>query len=266
MKFIKELLLVKEAEVADAEDDEPKKVKPTKTRQKSNLDDINLDGPSDANLPANAPKDTPPSDKPAPKQRVASRADTVQRSRSVPLDAEALRHLQNLHNNMPDDEENTDADVGRPDEIEPPPPETLPKVISDQMAAAGFLEPDWHLVANLPGNMSRQIMQLGKALFATFTTTPTDKITMIASLGGMGPNTPREINAVAAYCKSQGVDLGPGEIDFSNIMPGYAADVHNYEAGGVHFMLVKDFMGQYIYSWPAASSKLKSKPAQKKLK
>lgn len=266
MKFIKELLHVMEAEVADFEDDEEPKKKPTKTKQKSNLDDLNLNGPSDANLPANAPKDAPLSDKPAPKQRIASRADTVQRTRSVQLDPEALRHLQNLHDNMPDDGEEADAEMGRPEEVEPPPPETLPALIQTQMAAAGFLEPDWHLVSNLPGNMSRQIMQLGKALFATFTTTPTDKITMIASLGGMGPNTPREINAVAAYCKSQGVDLGPGEIDFSQIMPGYAADVHNYEAGGVHFMLVKDFMGQYIYSWPANTSKLKSKPAQKKLK
>lgn len=264
MQFIKELLQVMEAEVADAEDDEPKK-KPTKTKQKSNLDDLNLNGPSDDNLPANAPKDTPPSDKPAPKQRIASRADTVQRSRSVPLDDEALRHLQNLHDNMPDDEEEAGADTVGAEPVEPPPPEDLPAVIQHQMAAAGYLEPDWHLVANLPGNMSSAIRRLGKSLFAQFTTTPTDKITMIASLGGMGPNTPREINAVAAYCKTHGVDLGPGNVDFDQIMPGYAADVHNFEAGGVHFMLVKDFMGQYIYSWPANTSKLPSKQ-QKKLK
>jgi len=263
MKFIKELLQVTEAEVADAEDDEQPKKKPTKTKQKSNLDDLNLSGPSDANLPANAPKDTPPSS--APKQNTASRAETLRRTPPTPLGPDAMRHLRDLHANMPADGEEEDVDMGA-EPTEPPPPDTLPAVIQTHMAAAGYLDPQFHLVANLPGNMSSAIRRLGKALFAQFTSTPTDKISMVASLGGMGPNTPREVNAVAAYCKSHGVDLGPGEVDFDQIMPGYKAEIHNFEAHGVHYMMVKDFMGHYIYSWPANTSTLKSKPEQKKLK
>jgi hypothetical protein len=116
------------------------------------------------------------------------------------------------------------------------------------------MTPTFHQVANLPGNMSRGIRQMGKQLFRIFTTTPTDDIYMIGNLGGMGPNTAREVNAVAGYLRNNGVDLGIGDIDFNDIIPGYRADIYQYSANGVRWLLVKDEFGQYIYTWPENTS------------
>jgi hypothetical protein len=157
-----------------------------------------------------------------------------------------------------------DPDV-RDGEVDVPrPPETLPKVISHALKAAGFVDPNFHLVSNLPGNMSMAIRQLGKALFSTLTTTPTNKISMVGNLMGQGPNSDREIQAIAKYVKEFGEDLGPGDIDFSGIMPGYTADIHNFRADGIHYLLVRDMMGQYVYCWPADTSLTHQMPARVK--
>ena len=39
-------------------------------------------------------------------------------------------------------------------------------------------------------------------------------------------------------------------MNFEKTMPGYEAEVIIYDAEGSTFMLVKDAMGDYIYSWP----------------
>lgn len=189
------------------------------------------------------------------KLRLAAKAETERAARGVNLDAKSMKHLDDLHKNMP---------AGDDDETEPKPPSDelvvrkasdVPKVISSAMVAAGFVDPDFHLVSNLPGNMSRAIKQLGKALFGAFTKTPTESISMIGNLSGMGPNSPKEVNSVASYLKKHGEDLGPGDIDFEPVMPGYKAKIHNFTADGMHFMMVKDHMGDYIYAWPSADTK-----------
>ena len=96
--------------------------------------------------------------------------------------------------------------------------DNLPAVANQSLMASGVQRPKWHKVANLPGNMNRGIRTLGKRLFYSFTNTPTDEITMIGNLGGMGPNTPLEINSVAGWLRNHGKDLGGvGNIDFNNI-------------------------------------------------
>ena len=130
----------------------------------------------------------------------------------------------------------------------------LPAVAGQALQAAGVQNPEFHQVANLPGNMADQIRQLGKSLFGSLTMTPTKRIHVIANLGGQGPNTTQEVNAVAGFLKEHGDDRGPGDIDFDNVMPGYKADTHMFTAAGIRWMLVKDFAGQYIYCWPEADS------------
>ena len=144
------------------------------------------------------------------------------------------------------------------------PPETLPSVevntanlptvAGQALQAAGVQNPEFHQVANLPGNMADQIRQLGKSLFGSLTMTPTKRIHMIANLGGKGPNTSQEVNAVAGFLKDHGDDRGPGDIDFEQVMPGYKAQTHMYTAAGIRWMLVKDFAGEYIYCWPEEDS------------
>lgn len=132
--------------------------------------------------------------------------------------------------------------------------QNLPAVAGQAMQAAGLSNPEFHQVANLPGNMADQIRQLGKSLFGSLTMTPTKRIYVVANLGGQGPNTSQEVNAVANFLQKNGTDRGPGNIDFEQIMPGYKAQTHMFSAAGIRWMLVKDFAGQYIYCWPEDDS------------
>jgi hypothetical protein len=130
----------------------------------------------------------------------------------------------------------------------------LPAVAGQALQAGGVQEPDFHKVANLPGNMSRGIRTLGRHLFRGLTRTPTDDIWMIANLGGQGPNTRQEVNAVANWVRNHGDDLGDGNIDFDATIPGYNADIRQYSAAGIRWLLVNDEFGNYIYSWPEQDS------------
>ena len=150
------------------------------------------------------------------------------------------------------------------DGVEPKPPETLPTVVVKTttlattaeyaLRKAGYLVPDFHQVAALPGNIKDQIRQLGRSVFKTMTVTPTNKIFVVANLGGMGPNTDREVQSVADWVRQHGQDYGDGSINFDRSIPGYEAETHMYTAAGITWLLVKDFAGQYIYAWPEKES------------
>lgn len=194
-------------------------------------------------------------DKPRVDIRKASQQRTLDKTAGIgsPEMGDMLSRLRNI-------EVSPDLD-GYPD---PEPPENLPSVdvntknlpavAGQAIQAAGMQNPEFHQVANLPGNMSDQIRQLGKSLFGSLTMTPTKRIYVVANLGGQGPNTNQEVQAVAGFLKKEGKDLGPGNVDFDNVMPGYKADTHMFSAAGIRWMLVKDFAGQYIYCWPESDS------------
>lgn len=194
-------------------------------------------------------------DKPKVTIKKASQADTLSKTAGIGSDdmADMLSRMRNIE---------IDRDLEA--YPEPEPPETLPSVevntanlpavAGQALQAAGVQNPEFHQVANLPGNMSDQIRQLGKSLFGSLTMTPTKRIHVVANLGGQGPNTTQEVNAVAGFLKEHGKDLGPGDVDFNNVMPGYKADTHMFSAAGIRWMLVKDFAGQYIYCWPEEDS------------
>jgi hypothetical protein len=238
--------------------------KKTQTKQKdadwSAFDNL-FGQPNDANLPSaprpepEAPRDNPRDEPEAPQQRRASQADTHRATRNIaPSD-----DMRNMLNRMRDIETDPD-DPGYPE------PEqdnavahrvdnqNLPAVAGQNLAAAGIQNPDFHQVANLPGNMSRAIRTLGKALFRSFTRTPTEQVYMIGNLGGQGPNTNQEVNAVAGWLRDNGEDIGIGNIDFDTTIPGYQADIRQYSAGGIRWLVVMDEFGKYIYSWPESDS------------
>jgi len=148
--------------------------------------------------------------------------------------------------------------------VEPKPPEMVPVVVVKTttlattaeyaLRKAGYLVPNFHQVAALPGNIKDQIRQLGRSVFKTMTITPTNKIFVVANLGGQGPNTDREVQSVADWVKQHGQDYGDGSINFDRSIPGYEAETHMYTAAGITWLLVKDFAGQYIYAWPEKES------------
>ena len=214
--------------------------------------------PNDSNLPAGAPEPEQPRDEPhgdAPQQRRASQADTQRAAGRI----EPNQRMRDLLGRMRDIEADPD-DPGypRPENNQLPQVEVntrnLPAVAGTNLAAAGIQNPQFHKVANLPGNMSRAIRTLGRHLFRSFTRTDTDDIWMIGNLNGQGPNSRQEVNAVAAWVRDNGQDIGAGDIDFDTTIPGYQADIQQYSAGGIRWLLVRDEFGDYIYSWPENDS------------
>ncbi len=135
-------------------------------------------------------------------------------------------------------------------------PDNLPAIISREIAMTDphAINPTWHKVANLPGNMSKAILTLGKALFKAFTRTPTEDIVMIGNVGGQGPNSTREVKGVAAWVRKHGRKVDTSTIDFERTIPGYTAEVQDFVVSGVRFKLVIDSYGVYIYSWPESDS------------
>ena len=157
-----------------------------------------------------------------------------------------------------------DAEPDDPGYPEPEPPEDLPStrvntenlpaVAGARLQAAGVQEPDFHKVSNLPGNMNRAIRTLGRALFRSLTRTPTDDVHMVGNLNGQGPNTRQEVNAVAGWVRDTGERVTDGDIDFDTTIPGYQADIQQWTAAGIRWLLVRDEFGDYVYSWPEADS------------
>jgi hypothetical protein len=203
----------------------------------------NYDQPSKPNEPAQ--------NEPLPNINRASAADTRRAASIEPTD-----QMRDMLGRMRDIEIDPDLpDYPEQDlSLVPVTTETLPAVAGQALVDAGKLHPTFHQVANLPGNMQREIRQLGRSLFGSMTRTPTSEIYMVGDVGGQGPNTSREVNAVAGFLKTNGEKIGPGNIDFSGIMPGYTADTFLFRAAGIRWLLVKDFAGEYIYCWPESDS------------
>lgn len=230
----------------------------TKTKNRVNINP-NLDAPVDQPVANRTPdaEPPPPGDAPAPTLNKASRASTQQATRGL-----ATPGMADLLSRMRDIEPEADDDWAGFDDPEEPVTdlttevntENLPAHATQALAAAGVARPEFHKVSNLPGNMSRAIRALGKQLFRSMTTTATDDIWMIANLNGQGPNSNLEVNSVAGWVRNNGRDLGPGNIDFDTSIPGYNAQIRQYSAGGIRWLLVQDEFGNYIYSWPENTS------------
>jgi len=226
----------------------------TKTKSKVNLGP-DLDAPTDSPL-ANRPTPDAPRATQAPERKKASAADTARATAGIhnPAMAQRLAGMRNIEPEVDDDDwgfAEPDTDTALDTEVRTA---NLPAIAGANMQAAGVQSPDFHKVSNLPGNMSRAIRSLGKQLFRSMTRTPTDDIYVVANLGGQGPNSTQEVNAVAGWVRKNGDALGPGNIDFDTTIPGYNADIHQYSAGGIRWLLVQDEFGNYIYSWPESDS------------
>jgi hypothetical protein len=236
----------------------------TKTKTKDSdvdwagLDDL-LKPKADQPLAKKEPEDSkeePKADSDQDRRKKASQSDT-QRAASGIAPTDRMRDLLNRMNDI-------DADPNDPGYPDPEPPEDLPStrvntanlpaIAGARLQAAGVQEPDFHKVANLPGNMSRAIRTLGRALFRSLTRTPTDDVWMVGNLNGQGPNSRAEVNAVAGWVRDNGERVTDGEIDFDTTIPGYQADIQQWSAAGIRWLLVRDEFGDYVYSWPESDS------------
>lgn len=128
---------------------------------------------------------------------------------------------------------------------------TLPAIINKQLRTVQNVEPQWHMIKHLPGYLKSGIRALGRQVFSIFTTTPIEEIQMIACFNGSNkPNELREINAVAGFMQLHGQHDPIMEMDFCKSIEGYKAEAKVYHYQQYTFVLVEDFAGKYIYSWP----------------
>jgi len=232
--------------------------KPTDVKDKTGIDWDNIfDEPAGGELSTDTKSSSlKPSAGAAevPHMKIGSAADTAKATAKMsPTDA--MRDMMSRIN-VPVDDTGVDEPTDNLPSTQRITPEHLPAVISREIAMTDphAVNPTWHTVANLPGNMSRAILTLGKALFRAFTRTPTEDIVMIGNVGGQGPNTTREVRSVANWVVEHGRPVDTASIDFGATIPGYRADVKHYVVGGIRFKIVKDQFGDYIYCWPEADS------------
>lgn len=211
--------------------------------------------------PATVEPEQPKSEPETPNLKKASQADTLRATAGITPN-ERMRDLLSRMRDIdvdptdagyPDPEPTTDLTV-RVDT------ENLPVAAKKALSAAGRVTPTFHKVANLPGNMSRGIRTMGKQLFRMFTRTPTEDVYMIGNVMNSGPNSSREMNAVAGYLRDKGQNLGVGDLEFDQVIPGYNAEVNQFRANGIRWLVVRDEFGEYIYAWPEQESMMFNNP------
>lgn len=211
----------------------------------------------------NKPKDKDREDRDTPRLSTASDRTTRERLKGVKIDP----------SNIPDadfskvdisGEEDLDQDNHTPnvagvgERPKPTTPENLPAIISTAMTVSGKnvarVNVEWHMVKNLPGYIQKPIRAIGRQVFGEFTKTPLDKIQVIASLGG-GPNSDVEVNSVAKFVTTRGKKRKDLEISFNEVFKDYGAEAKIYDCEGYTFFVMRDFAGNYIYSWPSKDTK-----------
>lgn len=204
------------------------------------------------------------------KQEIASGTKTrekISKMKSLSPDQlhKAATHLADLMlSDLTDEVSDEDAagmagvEYGQPEV--PRTPENLPAVINKQLSTKRGVEVEWSMVKHLPGYLQQPIRSLGRHVFKAFTSTPIEKIQVLAHLNDAGgPNDEVELKAVASFLKRHGIKDTRATLNFEKIMPGYDAEVAVYHAEGYTFMVVEDFAGHYIYAWPSKTSKMEHK-------
>lgn len=213
------------------------------------------------------------------KRKIASMVDTRAKMKDIEMPPEAAEKFAAI-NDIDAEDEITDEEAARragfdPDagyhEPEPVKPSTvmvtvnsIPAVVSKAIGNSSHIEPEYHMVKNLPGYLKNPIRALGRQVFSVFTDTPIEDIQVLANLSGKGPNSKEELNAVAGYLVSNGKDDPNAVMNFEKSIPGYKADMKIIRDNGVTHLLVQDFAGHYIYSWPSAED-VRTKGAQREI-
>jgi len=245
---------------------------PTTTKDQTGVDlGIDLDGPKSKGDLTKAER---PSDKKSDaktSRKTASAATTTRKVATATIDPNKVPDFNpddlDMSAEIDDDEAARRAGHGAAPthgaapEIKPT-SQNLPAIIQTALATLGKklkgIDPadiEWHMVKHLPGYLAKPIRTMGRKVFEPFTKTPIEDIQVIANVGG-GPNTDAEINAISKYVTSHGTRERDIELAFEKVLPGYNAQVVVYNCLGYTFFLVKDFAGNYIYSWPEKDTSL----------
>lgn len=175
---------------------------------------------------------------------------------------QASTHLSNLQKNknlVTQVSKDLQQDSGYTDEE---PKETTEVAIYQAMDEIAPYENtiQWYPANNLPGVSDDMIRAMGKAIFQQYTKAPLDSIYAVATL----TNPEKNVAVMYKGLKEKGSFVADVLYDFEQVMPDYAAEAKVYRYKGIEFLLVKDFMGYYIYAWDKATSLLGDGDAAKK--
>ena len=144
---------------------------------------------------------------------------------------------------------------------EPTTPGTDVATTGKSVAKTGSLtkEPDFHAVKHLPGFLQNPIRAMGEMVFGPLTSTKISDIEVVANLQDMGPNTNDELNYIASVVKKQADPASIIEYSADQMEElfgvSYNAKAVQFNASDYTYLMVKDFMGSYVYRWPASDSK-----------
>ncbi len=144
--------------------------------------------------------------------------------------------------------------VGAGDADPEEPTNALAKTTKD-VRAAGKAKADWMGVDQLPGYMQTGIRRMGRVVFSPLTRTKLENISILANLGGHGPNKQMELNAVAHYAMKNATETRDLSMQFGEMIPGYEPEAKLYVTPHDTYLVVRDEMGQYIYSWESKDTK-----------
>lgn len=169
---------------------------------------------------------------------------------------QATTYLSSLASKAPAmTDQNKDLDETPGFDPEPVPPTNTTEVaIYEAMDDIAPYENDiqWYPAEALPGVRKDIIRMMGKKIFSHYTKAPMDQIFAIATL----VNPEERVAVMYAGLKKKGQFVSDVQYDFEAVMPGYVAEAKVYRYKGLEFLLVKDFMGYYVYAWDKSSSLL----------
>jgi len=239
-----------------AEETDPSK--PTKTKTKHHLDDLDdVLNPQQPDLPATmggSDDDEIAGEEPPMSLPAAGRDVTRQRTAGMNSSDEMRNWMGRI---------NPTAGEGEPDRPETPQNELVvrtaadvPAVITNAIQASGMQSPDWHGAGDLPGMQDRNTRGMARKVMGMFTSTPLEQIQTIANVEGQGPNTNAEMRAVGRWLMDNAEDHGTVNVSHGQAIPGYNPEVKEYSANGVRFHVVRDQFGQYIYAYPDRDARL----------
>jgi hypothetical protein len=215
-----------------------------------------------------------------PDLRRASAADTRAATSGINISAggrDRLHQMPDLGPDEIDDEEAARrAGLRHGGGLEPREPGTdlvqprdLANAAQNAVQVQGMQNPKWHAIRHLPAYLASQVRKMGRGTFGLITDTPIEDIITIANLGGQGPNTIEEVNAVAGWIIANGEFVRNVDFDFSQVMPDYEPLVREFRVGGIRFHLVQDDRGNpddfdpndpskkgtYVYAYPEQDAK-----------
>ncbi len=140
-------------------------------------------------------------------------------------------------------------------------------------------EPRWWNVYDVPNYLRPKVRALGERTFQAFPCytehfaaarrageDPLGSLCVLANLNGNGPNSPREINAVAEWIRENGVFLAASQMAFPT-MVGYEPRVVVAAHGPTTYLLVEDSVetgapqaAQYVYAWKGGMDFYRANP------